>query len=133
MLTSIILAAAISRVPESLTIEDSVEVIEVNTMYDEQTGEEKALQLIFWDTSPSGELNVVDYLVFRSGEPHVQYDNKDRYMRFWDHKTHSMRKVYTNSVKVTHTFFDPESHDRRNLLMKDRRKLTPKNISPIKE
>lgn len=122
--TVILLATSMGTNPVDLSVEDLVDLIEVNHFYDER-GKHVFDQLIFYDWSPNqSRFEVRAWRMMKKvrQEPLRDWSTSDYKLIFHEHGM--LRKVRGASIHETWTQFDPEIADRQWLPMHLRRELT---------
>lgn len=116
------------------TLEDSVEVIEINHFVNE-SGQVQLDQIIFYDWSPSQSRYIVR--AWRSLKTPSQLPMKQpngTYVAIWHDSRdgNALRKVYAKSVIETWTTYDPETVNQEYLDRNLRRELAQKPPKPEK-
>ena len=130
---TIVLAGA-AALPATPTVNDLVDVIELNHVYDGD-GQRVLSQYIFWDWHEcSARHHVVAWRLWKSGQPHPVRDWPHGGYTLVFHDGQVMRIVRAKHYHETWTQFDPEIDDRRRLSQDRRRKLSkyesPASASP---
>jgi hypothetical protein len=127
MVTLIVAFLLTADVNPGLVIRDTVDVIEVNHVYSEGDGKKRLSQVIFWEFKLyNGEFRVVDWRMQDAVDAEPRYDHRRRLwvLMWWDSKNNCIRRVHAISFKETHTWYDPEVDDRKELAIEHRRLLS---------
>lgn len=120
----LLLTVVISMVPVDSVVRDTVDLIEVNHVYDDR-GRLVLQQVIFWDWhADRGRFHVVAWRMLReTGQiPRRDWQQDDYFCLWYDGDV--LREVRAPSRSETWTQFDPELDDRQELPRSLRRKLS---------
>ena len=125
LLAAVLIAAGIGP---DLTVIDTVDIIEINYVYDKATGNKRLSQVIFWEFKVyHGSFRVVDYRMLDAVNTRPRYDHR---LKRWELTWHDvankcMRTVLASSFRETQTRYDPEQEDLEEWAISHRRRLTP--------
>ncbi len=122
--------AACASNPTSLVTRDSVDLVEVNHLYDEQ-GRLLLDQVIFYDWSTQHRrYNVRAWKLVKSQSQLPTRNRAGAFVATW-HDDRTLRQVVATSMVESWTQFDPELMERQ-FLPKDKRVNLTKNVGPPK-
>ena len=97
---------------------DRCDVVEVNHIYDQQTGFIAGSFYIWWELKDGG-YSVRDWRAAKDVHRPV-----NGVQEFWDSKSKVRRRIESKVFTETFTWYDRESEDRKRLPESKRRKLT---------
>ncbi len=116
--------AAACAVPQTPTVRDEVDIIELNHVYDGD-GQLVLRQLIFWEWRPqAARHHVVAWRLWKVGEPRPLRDWPRGGYTLLFHDGQILRCVRAEVFRETWTQFDREISDRRRLSQDGRRGLS---------
>lgn len=129
MATLLVAFLLTADVGSDVIVQDTVDIIEVNHVYDKQTGRERLSQTIFWEFRPYRgglRISVVDWRMQDGVRALPRYDHRERVwiLVWWDSKHKVLRRVLAASFRETHTRYDPEVDDQDKLSTEYRRGLS---------
>ena len=129
MATLLVAFLLTADVGSDVIVRDTVDIIEVNHVYDEHTGRKRLSQTIFWEFRPYRgglRVSVVGWRMQDAVRAHPRYDHRERVwiLVWWDSKHKVLRRVRATSFRETHTTYDPEVDDQEKLAPEYRRGLS---------
>ena len=109
-------------------IVDSVEITELNRIYNPETGAEHQRYWLWWRLYEDGNYHIADWRT-AEGMPYPVNGVHE----FWDKKAKANRRIESRVVMESHVFFDREVEDRKTWPDVKRRKLTnaPRDRGPV--
>ena len=119
----------IAGVSPDAVVRDKVDVIEINHVYNPETGKKTLSQVIFWEFRSHYKGYGAHVVTWRRLEqvkaaPRYDHDRRLWVLLWWDDKHDVLRKVSSVSFRTTHTLYDPEIEDRKDIAMEYRRRLS---------
>jgi hypothetical protein len=117
------LLLATSLIPQSPTVSDRVDVVELNHVYDAD-GRRVLSQLIFWEWNTRlARHQVVAWRLWKRGQPHPLCDPQGGEHHLLFHDNQVLRVVHARAYRESWTQYDPEIADRGRLPQNQRRGL----------